>query len=460
MDKRMVDFIQALRAAGVRISLAESQDAMYGVDEVGVTNQDHFRLAMKTTLVKERNDHDTFEYFFPLFFSSNKPPLENINEQLTPEQQQMLQNAMQSLMGDMDALRQLLQQIMDGKNFNDQQLDQMGDMSGLNEGEDMYQRGWYERRMMRQSGLQQLEQMIDELIQELADMGMSQEAIDQIEQALRENLRGMSEQVSNYVGRSLADRMAEQDPDPQPDLQDVPFRQLSSGEIDKIRDEVRRLAARLRTRASMRQKKAKSGDFDPRKTMRQNMRYGGVPLEMKFRKQHKQPNLVIICDVSTSMRPYVEFLLTMVYELQDQVRRTNSFIFIDDMVDISMEFEELEPKDAIAKVLRENPPGYYSTDLGASLKTFSDKHMSTIDSRTSVIILGDGRNNYNDPRIDIATDMQRKARRLLWFCPEPPFQWGTGDSDMHRYAAQSDGVFLVNTLRDLANAVDQILADG
>lgn len=460
MDKRMVDFIRALRAAGVRISLAESQDAMYGVDEVGVTNQDHFRLAMKTTLVKERNDHDTFEYFFPLFFSSNKPPLENINEQLTPEQQQMLQNAMQSLMGDMDALRQLLQQIMDGKNFNDQQLDQMGDMSGLNEGEDMYQRGWYERRMMRQSGLQQLEQMIDELMQELADMGMSQEAIDQIEQALRENLRGMSEQVSNYVGRSLADRMAEQDPDPQPDLQDVPFKHLSSGEIDKIRDEVRRLAARLRTRASMRQKKAKSGDFDPRKTMRQNMRYGGVPLEMKFRKQHKQPNLVIICDVSTSMRPYVEFLLTMVYELQDQVRRTNSFIFIDDMVDISMEFEELEPKDAIAKVLRENPPGYYSTDLGASLKTFSDKHMSTIDSRTSVIILGDGRNNYNDPRIDIATDMQRKARRLLWFCPEPPFQWGTGDSDMHRYAAQSDGVFLVNTLRDLANAVDQILADG
>lgn len=460
MDKRMVDFIRALRAAGVRISLAESQDAMYGVDEVGVTNQDHFRLAMKTTLVKEHSDHDAFEYFFPLFFSSNKPPLENINEQMTPEQQQMLQNAMQSLMGDMDALRQLLQQLMDGKNFSDQQLDQMGDMTGLNEGDDMYQRGWYERRMMRQSGLAQLEQMIDQLMEELAEMGMSQEAIDQLEQQLRENLQGMSEQVSNYVGRSLAERMAEQDPDPQPDLQDVPFRQLSSGEIDKIRDEVRRLAARLRTRASMRQKKAKSGDFDPRKTMRQNMRYGGVPLEMKFRKHHKQPNLVIICDVSTSMRPYVEFLLTLVYQLQDQVRRTNSFIFIDDMVDISMEFEELEPKDAVAKVLRENPPGYYNTDLGNSLKTFSDRHMNTIDSRTTVIILGDGRNNYNDPRIDIATEMQRKARRLLWFCPEPPYEWGTGDSDMHRYAVNSDGVYLVNTLRDLANAVDQILADG
>jgi len=460
MDKRMVDFIRALRAAGVRISLAESQDAMYGIDQVGVTNEDHFRMAMKTTLVKERRDHETFDYFFPLFFSSNKPPLENINEQLTPEQQQMLQDAMQALMGNMDALKQLLQQLMDGKNFSDQQLDQMGENVGLGQGDDMYQRNWYERRMLNQSGLAQLQQMIDDLLQELAEMGMSQEALDQLEQALRENMRGLAEQISNYVGGSLAERMAERDPEPQPDLMDMPFRELSRRDIENIRDEVRRLAARLRSRASMRQKKAKSGDFDPRKTLRKNMRYGGVPLEMSFRTRHKQPNLVIICDVSTSMRPYVEFLLTLVYELQDQVKRTNSFIFIDDMVDISMEFEEREPKEAIRKVLRENPPGYYSTDLGNSLKTFQAEHMNTIDSRTSVIILGDGRNNYNDPRLDIAADMQRKARRLLWFCPEPPFQWGTGDSDMHLYAASADGVFLVNTLRDLANAVDQILADG
>ncbi|HEX2623264.1 MAG TPA: hypothetical protein VHL11_24055, partial [Phototrophicaceae bacterium] len=77
-----------------------------------------------------------------------------------------------------------------------------------------------------------------------------------------------------------------------------------------------------------------------------------------------------------------------------------------------------------------------------------------------VIILGDGRNNYNNPRTDIAQDMQRKSRRLLWFCPEPPGQWGSGDSDMLRYAPVSDGVYHVSTLRDLANAVDQILVDA
>lgn len=86
--------------------------------------------------------------------------------------------------------------------------------------------------------------------------------------------------------------------------------------------------------------------------------------------------------------------------------------------------------------------------------------MGLITGKTTVIILGDGRNNHNDPRIDIAQDIQRKSRRLIWFNPEYPGTWGTGDSDMLQYAACSHGVYHVATLRDLANAVDQVLADG
>lgn len=460
MDKRMVEFIRALRASGIRISISESQDAMFGVHEVGIFNMDHFRQTLKSTLVKEHRDQPTFDYFFPLFFSSNQPPLQDIMDELTPEQQQMLQQALQSLSGNSDALRDLMQQLLNGQPMSQDQLEQLGEQSGLQGGDEMYQRSWFERRMSRNAQLNALERMMDELLQELAEMGMSQEALDALEQMLRENMQGLSEQISQFVGSSLAQQMAQKEPEPKPDLLDVPFQRLSQQDVDQIRDEIRKLAAKLRTRAAMRQRRAKSGQFDPRRTIRQNMKYGGVPLEIKFRTRHKKPKLVLICDLSTSMRYMVEFLMTLVYELADQVQKTSSFVFIDDMKDVTMELEQQDSQSAVAKVLSENPPGYYSTDLGNGLNTFAKNWMSTIDSRTTVIILGDGRNNYNDPRLDIHADIQRRARRLFWFCPESPGQWGTGDSDMHRYAAQADHVYLVRSLRDLANAVDEIITDG
>ena len=460
MEKRMVEFIRALRAAGVRISVSETQDAMHGIDIVGLMNSEQFRNALRTTLVKENRDRDKFEYFFPLFFSSNQPPMEDIMEQLTEEQQQMLQQAMEALMGDMDALKDLLEQLLNGEPLDDDQLAQLGEMAGLMNGDEMYQRGWFERRMMRILGMGQLNRMLDELLEQLAEMGMSDEELNALEDMLRENMGALADQISNYAGMNLAERMAEKKPDPKPDLLDIPFNRMNQDDIDNIRDEVRRLAARLRSRNAMRQKKAKAGQFDPRKTMRLNMKYGGVPVEMKFKKRQKKPSLVLICDLSTSMRYMVEFLMTMVYELHDQVQRTHSYIFISDMVDVTMELEEHDSQVAVEKVLRDNPPGYYSTDLGNSLNTFEKNWMNNIDHRTTVIILGDGRNNYNNPRLDIADEMRRKAHRLFWFCPEPQTQWGSGDSDMHLYANHADDVFLVRNLRHLANAVDKILAVG
>lgn len=460
MDTRMVDFIRALRAAGVRISLAESQDAMFGVDAVGAGNRDFFRSALRTTLVKESRDHQTFEYFFPLFFGNAAPPMQNIPDNLSADDQQKLQEALRSLMGDMNALKQLLQQLMQGQPFSQEQLDQMGQQAGLDQGNEMYQRQWFERRMNRQAGMQQLEDLIEQLMEQLRQMGMSQSAREELREMLEQNAEGLSEQISNYVGATLAQQMAQQEPQPKPDLLDVPFTQLGQNEVDAIRDEIRRLAARLRSRAAMRQRRANAGDLDPRRIMRHNMRYGSVPIELKYRTRHVKPRLVLICDVSTSMRYCAEFLLTLIYELQDQVASTDSFIFINDLTDISMVFKEKQPQEAVNQVLEQNRPGYYNTDLGNSLNTFKRDHLGTITSRTTVIVLGDGRNNYNDPRLDIAQEMQRKSRRLLWFCPEPQSLWGTGDSDMHLYAPLSSGVFKVSNLRELAAAVDQILTDG
>src|SRR5258706_6391154 len=431
MDKRVVEFIRTLRAAGVRISVAESADAMDAMDQIGLSERDAFRAALKTTLVKGKTDGPTFEPFFPLFFDTGAPPIFNMEQELTPDQKDMLQQALQSMMGNMQALQQLIQQMMKGQQLSQEQLDQLGQMVSLPDANSQYQDSYYQRMMQRALGMQQLQELLDQLQEQLEAMGMSEEAIEEIMEMMQANKDSLAEQIQKYVGSSIAKNMAEQ-PKPEPqDLMNTPFQYLSSEDVDALRDEVKRLAARLRSRAALRQKHAKEGNPDSKATIRNNLRYGGVPMEIKYRNHHVKPRLVLICDISTSMRYCSEFMLTLLYELQDQVSKTRSFIFIDDMHEISDFFKAERPDVAVQNVLSTHRPGSYNTNLGNSLQTFFNDTLDAVDSRTTVIILGDGRNNFNDPRLDLANDLLRRSRRLLWFNPESPAQWGTGDSDMH-----------------------------
>jgi hypothetical protein len=103
------------------------------------------------------------------------------------------------------------------------------------------------------------------------------------------------------------------------------------------------------------------------------------------------------------------------------------------------------------------PPGYYSTDLGGSLVNFTDGYLDTIDYRTTLIVVGDGRNNYNNPRLDLFNAMARRANRTIWLNPEPPYQWGSGDSDMLQYSPLCSDILQVSTLSELGNAIDGLL---
>jgi uncharacterized protein len=383
-----------------------------------------------------------------------------MEQELSPDQKDMLQQALQSMMGNMQALQQLIQQMMKGQQLSQEQLDQLGQMVGLPDANSQYQDSYYQRMMQRALGMQQLQELLDQLQEQLEAMGMSEEAIEEIMEMMQANKDSLAEQIQKYVGSSIAKNMAEQ-PKPEPqDLMNTPFQYLSSEDVDALRDEVKRLAARLRSRAALRQKHAKEGNPDSKATIRNNLRYGGVPMEIKFRNHHVKPRLVLICDISTSMRYCSEFMLTLLYELQDQVSKTRSFIFIDNMHEISDYFKANRPDSAVQNVLNDHRPGSYNTNLGNSLQTFFDDTLDAVDGRTTVIILGDGRNNYNDPRLDLANDLRRRSRRLLWFNPEPPSQWGSGDSDMMEYSPISSGVFQVRNLAQLVEAIDRIMTDG
>ena len=104
------------------------------------------------------------------------------------------------------------------------------------------------------------------------------------------------------------------------------------------------------------------------------------------------------------------------------------------------------------------PPGHYSTDLGYSLEGFAHSYLDTLDSRTTVIMVGDARNNYNDPRLELFRRMARRSRRTIWLNPEAPMLWGTGDSDMLEYAPFCHNIIVASTLGELTSAVDHLFS--
>jgi uncharacterized protein with von Willebrand factor type A (vWA) domain len=236
-----------------------------------------------------------------------------------------------------------------------------------------------------------------------------------------------------------------------------PFNALNDHELDLLRKEVRRLAAALRTRAALRQRRAKSGQLDAKATLRANLKHGSVPVEIKFRHRALKPKLVVICDVSTSMRSCSEFMLSLLYELQDQINKTCAFAFIDHLENISEDLKNRDGRQAVHQVLERMPSGHYNTDLGYSLQNFWDDHLGAIDSRTTFLVVGDGRNNHNDPRLDLFTLLARRSRRTIWLTPEGPPLWGTGDSDMLGYAPICDVVLHATNMAELARAVDKLL---
>ncbi|MCI0478845.1 MAG: VWA domain-containing protein, partial [Anaerolineales bacterium] len=408
-------------------------------------------------------DAAEFERLFPIYFGSGGPPLFDPNRELSPDEMRMLKDALGDLLGDETKLRQLMRHLLEGLNPTREELDHLGKRAGVPLARHPYQQQWLTRRMLRQLGMdEEFETLMARLIEKLERMGMSRTTLQRVGQLAEENLRRLEEQFEQYVGAQIAHaaRAAkdarERTPLRTTDLMRRSFSTLSEREISDLRLQIRRLAAQLRSRAALRQRRGKRGTLDAKRTLRANLRHANVPIELKHKRRHQKPKLVLICDVSTSVRPIVDFMLRMVYELQDQIHSTHSFVFIDDITDVSAEFSEHRPEIAVERVLAGNPPGYYNTNLGYSLAHFCKDHLDTVDHRTTVIVLGDGRNNYLDPRIDALQEIKKRARRIIWLNPENSRLWSTGDSNMLRYFPYCDAVHEVGNLAQLAEAIDRL----
>ncbi|OGO46233.1 MAG: hypothetical protein A2Z30_07255 [Chloroflexi bacterium RBG_16_64_43] len=457
MEERILRFISALRASGVRVSLAESADGLRAVRAAGVGDRNRFRVSLRAALVKERRGLAIFDQLFPVFFDhAAVPSLPDVAGDLSPQEAELLADALGQFS---ESLRRTIERLLRGESLSDEELERLGRAVGLQQVDDLRYREWIIERMRRALRLREVQEALAGLEEALLRLGMQGVKVRRIRSQIDASQRALEGQLSSYAGQRLAGNMAAR-----PRSNDVqalmarPFDRLSQADMERLRHEVRRLAAALRSTVALRQKHARSGHLDAKATLRANLRYASVPMELRHRDRHLKPKLVVVCDVSASMRQISELMLSLLHALQDQVRKTHAFAFIDRLEYISPDLARGEAHQAVTRVLARMPAGYYNTDLGSSLADFDRRHLALLDSRTTFIVVGDGRNNFNEPRLDLFDKFVRRSRRALWLTPEPRPLWGTGDSDMHRYAERCGAVFVVTNLGELAAAVDRLLA--
>jgi hypothetical protein len=250
--------------------------------------------------------------------------------------------------------------------------------------------------------------------------------------------------VQEFRARTLAER---------------PFALLSEDEIARLRVEVQRLARKLREQASQRPQVRRRGRLDVRRTLRAALRTGGVPIDLRRRRRRvDRPRLVVLCDVSDSVRNVSRFMLELLHALQERFEKVRTFVFVADLGETSDLFRTTEIEQAVrlayeGAVINVNA----SSDYGRALEQFAARHLDAVTGRTTVIVIGDARTNYGPPNVARLAEIHARARRVLWLNPEPPPAWSFGDSAMRAYEPHCDKVVVAHNLVSLRKVVDDLI---
>ncbi len=482
MEDRLVEFARLLRHHGVRVSPAEVADAVGAAALVGVGEREALRAAARTTLVKRAADAVVFDQLFELYFSGQGRLVDGLERGLLddleasgllegfeleavaaalaaqgaqggggsaaskPLAAQMSPLARAALSGDRALLMGLLRRAA-------LQLD----FSALSS---PAQVAFYARRLLSAAGGGALGADLGALERALRARGLAPAVVDVVAERLARVLRGIEEMARRWIQleqRARGER-ARQDL-----LAARSFASLSREEIARTENAVRRLAERLKARLMRRERSRRRGALAVRRTLRRNMNLEGVPARLVFRQRRPQrPDVVVLCDVSDSVRHVSRMMLLFLYTLQGLFTRVRSFVFVSGMGEVTEAFRrEKDVARALDLALSGNAVSLYGhSNYGRALAAFHREHLGAVTRRTTVIVIGDGRGNYNPPQAWVLRDLRRRARRLVWICPEEHWAWGTGDSEMPLYAAQVDRVATVIRLSDLESVADQLVPRG
>lgn len=447
MDSTLAGFVRALRAAGAEASTAETIDAARAVALVGYADRATLKASLAVALAKSEDDKQICDSVFELYFGR---PVDDSSSRPTA-------GAEAVRTGDAEVDRLL--DLAEGEpGALAAALARAGQTAAVDDIRFVSQTAYLTRQTLEALGIAALEARMQRGAGGAPGEAAPGEAAPGEAQALAAARDRLQQQARQFVDQryALFGR-----PATEAFMTEVavarPLGRLSPPDMDRMKAAVARMAKRLAARHSHRQRILLRGQLDFRRTMRANAGHDGVPFELHHKhKRRDKPRIVVVCDVSGSVMAHVRFLLLFLYALQGTVADLRSFAFSNELKDVAKPLETLPFDDAMALILREVGGG--ATDYGQAWADLHEHHWDCIDRRTTVLVLGDGRSNHSDPRLDLFAELAARAKRVVWLCPELPGRWGSGDSEMLRYRPFCSHVGHCATAGAIERAIDEALS--
>jgi uncharacterized protein with von Willebrand factor type A (vWA) domain len=463
VEARIVEFVEVLRQNGLKVSLSETQDAAAAVALLGVADRDLFRSTLKATLCKRSLDTETFGRAFDFFFSGAAKTLEGIEKSLAARiaEEGLVQG------DELKMIVFMLEQLAGGLSPMAQAA-LAGDRGGLatlfrnaslqidfSRIQNALQTGFFSRRLLAAAGLEAMRGDFKSVEAELKGRGVSGHGLEVVSRHLSVALRTVEEAARSEVARESKARLTGSGTG----LADRQLHSMSRSEIELAQRAVRALGHKLKARLIRRQRSRKRGTLNPRRTLRKNLTTGGVPMVPAFRtRRPERPDVVVLCDVSDSVRTTSRLMLLLTYTLQTLFSKVRSFIFVSELGEITKHFKDAKPEEAIDVATNSGIISLASnSNYGHALATFARDYLGCVTRKTTVIVIGDGRNNFNQAHTWALEDVKRKAKRVVWVCTEAKSNWGFGDSEMANYARACTQVVTIQNLSDLERLAAQIV---
>lgn len=422
VERRLVEFVAALRDKGVDVGPSDTIDAARVIDVLGLTDRALLREGLAAALVRRGGQREVFDPTFDLFFPLGVGAPEAVRELGDHPDAEQLRDLLAMALADRDdrTLAQLAQVAVDA-------LGGVGTPGTAQEGF---------------SAHQTLDRLRPQSLISRADAGSGRDG-GFTDRLTRDEVRREVERFRELVGAEARRRTAEIRGRDQivkhavsPGAERIDFLSANARELAQLRVAVAPLARKLATRLVAKRRRRRRGRIDMRRTLRRAMGTGGVPMRPVYEvPRPSRPELVLVCDVSGSVAGFSTFTMLLVKALSDQFSKVRVFAFVNAMADVT-ELVRTGDGDLAARILSEArvTKWHTSSDYGEALLDLATDHLDAIGPRSAVMILGDARNNQQAPRLEALHQICERSRRTFWLNPEHPSRWGTGDSIADLYA--------------------------